>query len=150
MVARVRNRAATWVNFVFASIIVVGVFVQVYLIASYAMGAGEGALDAHGFVGGVVIHGSELIVFLSALVAFWKNWKWIAVCFGLFVLGTIQIFLLAARRRSRQRLGARAARAVRDVRARLRGVHRAPRHALARDRRTRRADGLVGAAAAAV
>ena len=47
-----RNRAATWVNFVFASIIVVGVFFQVYFIASYAMGAGEGALDAHGFVGG--------------------------------------------------------------------------------------------------
>jgi hypothetical protein len=89
-----RNRAATWVNFVFASIIVIGVFFQVYFIASYAMGAGEGALDAHGFVGGIVIHGSELIVFLSALVAFWKNWKWIAVNFGLFVLGTIQIFLL--------------------------------------------------------
>lgn len=89
-----RNRAATWVNFVFASIIVVAVFVQAYLIASYAMGAGDGALDAHGFVGGIVIHASELIVFLSALVAFWKNWTWIAVCFGLFVLGTIQIFLL--------------------------------------------------------
>jgi hypothetical protein len=88
------NRAATWVNFVFASIIVVCVFLQAYFIASYAMGAGDGALDAHGFVGGLVIHGSELIVFLSALVAFWKNWKWIAVCFGLLVLGTIQIFLL--------------------------------------------------------
>jgi hypothetical protein len=88
------NRAATWVNLVFASVIVVAVFVQAYLIASYAMGAGEGALDAHGVVGGLVIHGSELIVFLSAFVAFWKNWKWIAVCFGLFVLGTIQIFLL--------------------------------------------------------
>jgi hypothetical protein len=94
MVARMRNRAATWVNFVFASIIVVCVFLQAYFIASYAMGAGEGALDAHGFVGGLVIHGSELIVFLSALVAFWKYWKWIAVCLGLFVLGTIQIFLL--------------------------------------------------------
>jgi hypothetical protein len=67
----VRNRAATWVNLVFASIIVIGVFVQVYLIASYAMGAGEDALDMHGFVGGIVVHGSELLVFLSALVAFW-------------------------------------------------------------------------------
>jgi hypothetical protein len=88
-----RNRAATWVNFVFASIIVVCVFLQAYFIASYASGAGEGALDAHGFTGGLVIHASELIVFLSALVAFWKNWTWIAVNFGLFVFGTIQIFL---------------------------------------------------------
>ena len=87
-----RNRAATWVNFVFACIIVVGVFLQAYFIASYASGAGEGALDAHGFVGGLVIHGSELIVFLSALVAFWRNWRWIAVCFGLLLFGTIQIF----------------------------------------------------------
>jgi hypothetical protein len=58
------------------------------------MGAGEGALDAHGFVGGLVIHGSELLVFLSALVAFWGMWKWILVNLGLFVLGTVQIFLL--------------------------------------------------------
>ena len=93
MVARVRNRAATWVNFVFASIIVVCVFLQAYFIASYASGAGEGALDAHGFTGGLVIHASELIVFLSALVAFWKNWTWIAVNLGLIVFGTIQIFL---------------------------------------------------------
>jgi hypothetical protein len=89
-----RNRVATWLNLVFASIIVIGVFVQVYLIAAYAMGAGESALDAHGFVGGLVIHGSELLVFLTAIVAFWRMWRWIAVNFGLFVFGTIQIFLL--------------------------------------------------------
>jgi hypothetical protein len=88
-----RNRAATWVNFIFACIIVVAVFFQAYFIAAYASGAGEGALDAHGITGGLVIHGSELIVFLSALVAFWKNWTWIAVNFGLFAFGTIQIFL---------------------------------------------------------
>jgi hypothetical protein len=94
MVARMlRNRAATWVNFVFASIIVVGVFLQAYFITAYVSGAGEGALDAHGFTGGLVIHGSELIVFISALVAFWRAWGWIAFNFGLFVFGTIQIFL---------------------------------------------------------
>jgi hypothetical protein len=88
-----RNRVATWVNFVFACIIVAGVFLQAYLIASYASGAGEDALDAHGFVGGLIVHGSELIVFLSALVAFWGAWWWIAFNFGLFAFGTIQIFL---------------------------------------------------------
>jgi hypothetical protein len=89
-----RNRVATWLNFVFSSIIVIGVFVQAYLIASFAMGAGEDALDAHGLVGGLVIHASELLVFLTAVVAFWGMWRWIAVNFGLFVLGTVQIFLL--------------------------------------------------------
>ena len=89
-----RNRVATWLNLVFASIVVIGVFVQAYLIASYAMGAGDSALDAHGFIGFAVIHGSELLVFLTAIVAFWRMWRWIAVNFGLFVLGTVQIFLL--------------------------------------------------------
>jgi hypothetical protein len=89
-----RNRVATWLNLVFASIVVIGVFVQAYLIASFAMGAGDSALDAHGFVGGLVIHGSELLVFLTAIAAFWRMWRWIAVNFGLFVLGTVQIFLL--------------------------------------------------------
>lgn len=88
-----RNRIAVWINFVFATVVVVGVFVQAYLITAYATGAGESALDAHGFVGGIIVHASELIVFLSALFAFWRNWKWIGVNFGLLVLGTVQIFL---------------------------------------------------------
>ena len=77
----------------FATVVVVGVFLQAYFITAYASGAGESALDAHAFTGGIVIHGSELIVFLSALVGFWRAWGWVAVNFGLFVLGTVQIFL---------------------------------------------------------
>jgi hypothetical protein len=88
-----RNRAATWVNLVFASIVVVGVFVQAYLIASYASGAGEDALDAHGFVGGLVVHGSELLVLISGLVAFWGYWRLAGLSALLFVFGTVQIFL---------------------------------------------------------
>ena len=107
-------------------------FVQAYLIAAYFTGAGDTALDLHGFVGGLIVHGSELIVFLSALVAFWRMWGWIAVNFGLFVFGTIQIFLSPPDEDPRERLGARPAWPLRPVRARLRGVHRAPRHALAR------------------
>jgi len=89
----VRSRPAVWINLVFASIVVIGVFVQVYLIASYFTGAGEDARDAHAFVGGVIVHASEAIVFLSALVAFWRNWKWIGFNFFLLLLGTVQIFL---------------------------------------------------------
>jgi hypothetical protein len=88
-----RSRAAVWINFVFATIVVIGVFLQAYFIASYASGAGEGALDAHAFTGGIVIHGSELIVFLSSLAAFWGMWRWIGFNFFLFFFGTIQIFL---------------------------------------------------------
>jgi len=71
-----RNRIATWIHFVFATVVVIGVFLQAYFIASYFSGAGEGARDAHGFVGGVIV-GSEVIVFLSSLVAFWGIWKWV-------------------------------------------------------------------------
>jgi hypothetical protein len=93
MVARMRNRVATWINLVFASIVVIGVFFQAYFIAAYASGAGQGALDAHAFTGGVVIHASELIVLISGLVAFWRYWKWAGVSALLFVFGTVQIFL---------------------------------------------------------
>jgi hypothetical protein len=93
MVARMRNRAATWVNLVFASIVAIGVFFQAYFIAAYASGAGEDALDAHAFTGGLVIHASELIVLISGLVAFWGIWKWAGLSAFLFVFGTVQIFL---------------------------------------------------------
>jgi hypothetical protein len=88
-----RNRIATWVNLVFASIVVIGVFFQAYFIAAYASGAGEGALDAHGFTGGLIVHGSELIVLLSGFVAFWGAWKLVGISALLFVFGTVQIFL---------------------------------------------------------
>jgi hypothetical protein len=88
-----KNRAATWIHLIFASIVAIGVVLQVYFIASYASGAGEGALDAHAFTGGVIVHASELLVFLSSLVAFWGLWRWVGWSFLLFAFGTVQIFL---------------------------------------------------------
>ena len=88
-----KNRAATWIHLIFASLVVIGVPLQVYFIASYFSGAGDSALDAHGFTGGVVVHGSEAIVFLASLVAFWGFWKWVGWSFFLLLLGTVQIFL---------------------------------------------------------
>jgi hypothetical protein len=78
---------------IFAWIVVIGVFLQAYFIASYFSGAGESALDAHSFTGGIVVHGSELIVFLSSLAAFWGLWRWVGWSFLLFAGGTVQIFL---------------------------------------------------------
>ena len=88
------RRTFLWINFVLSSLIVVGVFAQAYLIASYAMGAGEDALDAHGVIGGIFIHGFELLVFLTAFGAWPKQWRWIGFTFLLFVVGTAQVFLL--------------------------------------------------------
>jgi hypothetical protein len=87
------KRAFLWINFVLASLIVVGVFLQAYFITAYVSGAGEGALDTHGFLGFAIIHPAELLVFLTAFGAWPRQWKWIGFTFFLFVLGTVQIFL---------------------------------------------------------
>ena len=88
------RRIFLWINFVLASLIVLLVFLQAYLIASYTMGAGEDALDAHGVTGFIFIHAAELLVFLTAFGAWPRAWKWIGFTFLLFVVGTIQIFLV--------------------------------------------------------
>jgi hypothetical protein len=87
------RRIFLWINFVLATLIVVGVFIQAYLITAYATGAGEDALDAHGFLGFAIIHPAELLVFVTAFGAWPRAWRWIAFTFFLFVLGTVQIFL---------------------------------------------------------
>jgi hypothetical protein len=87
------RRAFLWINFVLAAFITLAIFLQAYLITAYVSGAGEGALDAHGFVGFALIHAAELLVFLTAFGAWPKQWKWIGFTFFLFVLGTVQIFL---------------------------------------------------------
>ncbi len=86
------TRAFQWINLVLAVLVVVGVFVQVYLIASYFFGAGQDALDAHKNLGGIV-HIVEVLVFLSAIGAYWKNWGEIGLSFALGVVGTIQLGL---------------------------------------------------------
>ena len=87
------RRTFLWVNFVLSSLIVLLIFVQAYLITAYITGAGEGALDAHGFLGFAIIHLAELLVFLTAFGAWPRAWKWIGFTFFLFVLGTVQLFL---------------------------------------------------------
>ncbi len=82
-----------WIHSVAAALVVVGVFVQVYLITSYFAGAGEDAVDAHGVVGFMFIHALEAIVFLASLGAFWGVWRWIGWSFLLILFGTVQIFL---------------------------------------------------------
>jgi hypothetical protein len=84
------KRALLWINFVLAILVVVGVFVQVYLIASYSFGAGTDALDAHKDVGELV-HLAEVLVFLAAIGAYWRRWGEIGLSFALGAIGTIQL-----------------------------------------------------------
>lgn len=90
------KRTFLWINFVLSSAIVLLIFVQAYLIATYTISNQneQGALDAHGVIGFLFIHGFELLVFLTAFGAWPRQWKWIGFTFGLFAVGTVQIFLL--------------------------------------------------------
>jgi len=87
------RRLFLWINFALSSLIVLLIFAQAYFITAYATGAGEDALDTHGFIGFAIIHPAELIVFLTAFGAWPRAWKWIGFTFFLIVLGTVQIFL---------------------------------------------------------
>jgi hypothetical protein len=87
------KRTFLWINFVLSALIVLLIFAQAYFITAYITGAGESALDTHGFIGFAIIHPAELLVFLTAFGAWPRAWKWIGFTFFLFVLGTVQIFL---------------------------------------------------------
>jgi hypothetical protein len=90
------RRTFLWINFVLASLIVVLIFLQAYFIATYAISdqTEEAALDAHGLIGFLFIHLSELLVFLTAFGAWPRQWRWIGFTFLLFLIGTVQIFLV--------------------------------------------------------
>lgn len=84
------RRGFTWAVLVLAGLVVVGVFLQVYFIASYFFGAGQDALDAHTDLGGIV-HLLEVLAFLAAIVAYWKLWRGLLVPFLLALIGTVQL-----------------------------------------------------------
>jgi hypothetical protein len=71
---------------VLAALVVLGVFTQVYLIASYLFGADT--LQAHKDVGGIV-HGFEVLTLVAALFA--KRDRILALT--LAVVGTVQLIL---------------------------------------------------------
>jgi hypothetical protein len=85
------RRAFIWVSLVLSVVVVVGIALQLYVIAAWVFGSAD-ALDAHKTVGGAVVHPAEVLVFLVALVGWWRNWRNIAWSFGLALIGTIQVF----------------------------------------------------------
>ena len=84
------TRGFQWAVLVLSILVAVGVFLQVYFIASYFFGAGTDALDLHKDMGGIV-HLVEVLVFLAALVGFWKKWTDVGWAFALALIGTVQL-----------------------------------------------------------
>lgn len=93
-VHRFVRSGADWLNLAFASAIVLGVFLQVYLIGSYIFGSGQGALDAHRSVG-FALQGPELFVLLSALIG-WLPRIDLMLSFLVAIVGFVQAGLASA------------------------------------------------------
>jgi hypothetical protein len=72
-----------------AGAVVVLVFVQVYLIAAYIFGR-AGALSAHKTVGGTVIF-VEILVALTGLIGWWRNWPQVSLGIALLIVGVLQV-----------------------------------------------------------
>ena len=85
------RRAFLWISLVLSGVVVVGIALQLYFIAAWVFGSAD-ALDAHKTVGFAVVHPAEVLVFLVAFGAWWRNWRNIAWSFGLALVGTIQVF----------------------------------------------------------
>ena len=83
-------RGFQWAVLILSGLVALGVFLQVYFIASYFFGAGKDALDLHKDMGGIV-HLFEVLVFLAALVGFWKKWTDVGWAFALALIGTVQL-----------------------------------------------------------
>ena len=88
------RRAAAWLHLALALVLVLGVFLQVYLIGSYIFGAGQGALDAHRTVG-FALQGPELFILLTALVA-WLSRIDLLLSFLVAIVGFVQAGLASA------------------------------------------------------
>jgi hypothetical protein len=87
------RRLFLWLYVLTASIVALGVLLQAFSIAAYMRGAGDDALDMHQTVG-FITHSIEIIVFITALVAYWGAWRRVGLVFLLPVVGTIQVILI--------------------------------------------------------
>jgi hypothetical protein len=87
------RRVFTWIFTGSALVVAVGVLWQAFTIASYVRGAGSEARDLH-VIGAYVTHTLEIVVFVSALVAFWGDWRRVGFALLLPLYGTFQVFVI--------------------------------------------------------
>jgi hypothetical protein len=86
-----RQRIGLWGTFIFATLSVIGMAIQVYLIGGFLFGE-TGWLDTHKDLG-MLVHLFYVLTFLSALIAAWPNWRATTWPFALAVIGSLQAFL---------------------------------------------------------
>jgi hypothetical protein len=87
------RRAPLWVVLVGGVLTVLAVLFQAFAISAYVRGAGDGALDAHGF-GSMFVHIGELAIVIGAIWAWWGNWKAVGGAFAFLVLSVAQLAFL--------------------------------------------------------
>ena len=85
------RRAFLWASFGLSALVLAGVVLQLYFIAAWLFGAGNGALDAHKTVGDAVVHPAEVLIFLASFGAWRRSWAAIGWSFALALIGTIQV-----------------------------------------------------------
>jgi len=81
-----------WVSSIAASLVAIGVVLQVYLVTAWIFGETD-AIDVHRGLGNIVWL-LEILVLVVGLVAYWSAWREIGVSASLAVLGTIQIMFV--------------------------------------------------------
>jgi hypothetical protein len=86
-----RQRLGLWATLVFASLAVIGMAIQVYLIAGFLFGQTDW-LDTHKDFGKVT-HLFYILTLVAALIAAWPVWRAATWPFVLAALGSVQAFL---------------------------------------------------------
>lgn len=87
------KRTFTWLVLVGGMLVVLAVLWQAFSIAAFVRGAGDGALDAHGF-GSLFVHIGQLLIVIGALVAYWGNWPMVGGAVAFLVLSIAQLGFL--------------------------------------------------------
>lgn len=72
---------------------VVAVLWQAFTISAFVRGAGEGALDAHGW-GSLFVHIGQLSIVIGSVWAWWGNWRAMGWAAAFLVLAVAQLAFL--------------------------------------------------------
>lgn len=88
------RRTFVWISAIGASLVAIGVIVQLYLVASWIFGAGS-AVDAHR-ANGFVVWALGIAVGISGVVAYWRAWRKVGISVALPVVTEIQIVVVGS------------------------------------------------------
>jgi hypothetical protein len=87
------RRAPLQIVFFGGILVVAAVLWQAFTISAYVRGAGDSALDAHGW-GSLFVHIGQLLVVIGAIWAWWGNWKVVGAAVAFLVLSVAQLAFL--------------------------------------------------------